>query len=73
MPVVIVEMWEGRTVEQKRRLVKRITDAMVEEAKVKPDHLHVIIHDVPKDSWGREGKLGSDLEPAGAPGEGGKK
>lgn len=62
MPVVIVEMWEGRTVEQKRRLVEAITRAMVEIAGARPDHLHVIIHDVPRDSWGRAGRLGSDLE-----------
>ena len=36
MPFVIVEMWEGRTVEQKRRLAKAITDAMVEHAGCKP-------------------------------------
>ncbi len=62
MPFVIVEMWEGRTVDQKRNLVKAITDAMVKHADCKPDHLHVVIHDTPKDSWGRAGKLGSDTE-----------
>ncbi len=62
MPFVIVEMWEGRTVDQKRNLVKAITDAMIEHADCKPDHLHVVIHDTPKDSWGRAGKLGSDTE-----------
>jgi 4-oxalocrotonate tautomerase len=60
MPVVIVEMWEGRTVDQKRRLVRAITDAMVEHAGAKPDSLHVIIHDVPKDCWGKAGQLSSD-------------
>ena len=30
MPVVIVEMWEGRTVEQKERLIKSITKAFEE-------------------------------------------
>ena len=43
MPFVIVEMWEGRTVDQKRNLVKAITDAMVEHADCKPDHLHVLM------------------------------
>ena len=62
MPFVIVEMWEGRSVDQKRNLVKAITDAMVEHADCKPDHLHVVIHDTPKNSWGRDGKLGSDME-----------
>ena len=62
MPVVIVEMWEGRTVEQKRRLVEAITAAMVEHARANPAHLHVIIHETPRASWGREGKLGTELE-----------
>jgi 4-oxalocrotonate tautomerase len=58
MPVVTVQMWSGRTTEQKRKLVRAITDAMVEHANCKPDHLHVIIQDV--DSWGRAGVLGID-------------
>ena len=71
MPVIIVEMWEGRTVDQKRRLVKAFTEAMVEVAGSSPEHLHVIFHDVPRDSWGRDGTLASDLtrerEPAAGP------
>jgi 4-oxalocrotonate tautomerase family enzyme len=56
-------LWPGRTVQQKRRLVAAITSAMVEHADCGPDHLHVIIQDVPKDSWGRAGRLGIDNEP----------
>jgi 4-oxalocrotonate tautomerase len=55
-------MWQGRSVEQKRNLVKAITKAMVEEAACKPDHLHVVIHETPKDSWGRAGTLGIDMD-----------
>jgi 4-oxalocrotonate tautomerase len=62
VPVVIVEMWEGRTVEQKRGLVKAITAAMVEHCGSKPEALHVIIHDVPRESWGRNGKLADELD-----------
>ena len=43
MPVVTVQMWTGRTTEQKRKLVAAITEAMVVHAACKPDHLHVII------------------------------
>src|SRR3954447_21171278 len=67
MPVVTVQLWTGRTVRQKRRLVAAITDAMVQHADCGPDHLHVIIHDVPKESWGRAGKLGIDNEPEPEP------
>jgi 4-oxalocrotonate tautomerase len=62
MPFVIVEMYKGRTIEQKRKLIRAITDAMITHAACKPDHLHVVIHDVEKDSWGRAGVLGIDEE-----------
>ena len=69
MPVVIVEMWEGRSVEQKQRLIKALTDAMVEHAGASPTHLHVIIHETPRESWGRDGKISieeaSSRPPAG--------
>lgn len=71
MAVVTVEMWEGRTVEQKRRLVAAITQAMVDHAGASPHNLHVIIHEIPRHNWGRAGVLGSELEGgavAGAPG-----
>ena len=60
MAVVIVEMWQGRTVEQKRKLVEAITAAMKEHCGAGTEHLHVIIHDVPQESWGRNGKLAAD-------------
>ena len=60
MPVVIVEWWEGRTVEQKEKLIKGITKAFGEVG-VKPDRLNIIIHDVPKTNWGRQGEQASKL------------
>jgi 4-oxalocrotonate tautomerase len=60
MPVVTVQMFEGRTLEQKRKLVKAITDAMVEHADARPDGLHVVLQEVPPENWGRAGVLGSD-------------
>jgi 4-oxalocrotonate tautomerase len=62
MPVVIVEMWEGRTVEQKKNLIKALTDAMVEHAGASPTHLHVIIHETPRESWGRDCKIATEPE-----------
>jgi len=60
MPVVTVQLWEGRTVEQKRALVKAITDAMVEHAGANPDALHVVLQEIPRENWGRAGVLGVD-------------
>ena len=60
MPVVTVQLWEGRTLEQKRELVKAITDAMIEHAGANPDALHVILQEIPRENWGRAGVLGVD-------------
>ncbi|MGQ9515169.1 MAG: tautomerase family protein [Thermoproteota archaeon] len=60
MPVVIVEMWEGRTSEQKEKLIKGITRAF-EDIGVKSEWLNIIIHDVPKSNWGMRGEQASKL------------
>lgn len=64
MPVVTVQLWEGRTLEQKRALVRAITEAMVEHAGAKPDGLHVIIQEIPRENWARAGVLGVDRKDA---------
>ncbi len=60
MHVVTVQLWKGRTVDQKRKLVKAITDAMIEHADAKPDGLHVIIQEYELENWARAGVLGMD-------------
>jgi len=64
MPIVPVQLGSGRTVNQKRRLVAAITDAMCEPADAGAEHLHIVARDVPKVSGGRAGRLGIDNEPA---------
>ncbi|UCG36858.1 MAG: 2-hydroxymuconate tautomerase family protein [Candidatus Bathyarchaeota archaeon] len=60
MPIVIIEMWKGRTDEQKAKLIKGITRAF-EEIGVEAKHLSVIIHDIPKSNWGMNGEQASKL------------
>lgn len=60
MPVVTVQLWEGRSVDQKRRLARAITDAMIEHAGARPDALHVIFQEVSLDNWARAGALAVD-------------
>ncbi len=59
MPVVIVEMWEGRTIEQKKQLVEGITDSFVQIG-VPQQAVHVIVKDNPKHNWAIGGKLASE-------------
>lgn len=60
MPFVIVHMWEGRSVEDKRALTAAITDAMVKHAHARPDALHVAIQEYPRENWALGGVLGVD-------------
>jgi 4-oxalocrotonate tautomerase len=60
MPFVTVHMWEGRSVEDKRKLTAAITAAMVEHAHADPSGLHVVIQEYPKENWARAGVLGID-------------
>ena len=55
MPVVIVEWWEGRTAAQKKRLMEDIY-ATFEKNGVKKESLQIIIHDVPKTNWAKDGR-----------------
>jgi 4-oxalocrotonate tautomerase len=47
MPSVTIVLKEGRTVEQKRALVKEVTDAIVRTVNAKPEAVHIVIHDEP--------------------------
>jgi 4-oxalocrotonate tautomerase len=60
MPVVTVQMFEGRTPEQKRELVAAITDVVVRITKTTPEATQVIINEVPHDHWAFAGKLASE-------------
>jgi 4-oxalocrotonate tautomerase len=60
MPVITVEMYEGRTDDQKRQLAKAITDAVVRIAKTTPEATHIVFKDVKKSDWAIAGKLASD-------------
>jgi 4-oxalocrotonate tautomerase len=57
MPLVQVTMLQGRTVEQKRKLAQRITDAMVEEANARREAIVVTFLEVSKESYASGGVL----------------
>ena len=61
MPIVTVDALEGRTVEQKRGLVKDITEAVMKNFDVESEAVTVIIRDMEKKNFGKAGKLRIDL------------
>jgi 4-oxalocrotonate tautomerase len=65
MPEVYVYAIEGRTLEQKRALVKDITDAVVRHFTVPADAVMVQIMESPKSAKAKGGVLFSDRPPSG--------
>jgi 4-oxalocrotonate tautomerase len=57
MPLVTVKAAEGRTIEQKRGLVKDITEAVIKNFKVKPETVIVDIVDYGRENLAKAGKL----------------
>lgn len=60
MPTYHVEMMEGRTVEQKRKLVEEITRVSVEVLGGSPESVDILITDVKRENWATGGKLWSE-------------
>lgn len=60
MPIIRVEMYEGRTVDQKRDLVETFTREACRILKCGPESVHVVIENISKENWGLAGKLSSD-------------
>ena len=66
MPVVIVEMWEGRSTDEKRQLAKDLTDSFVKIG-IPAAAVNIVMRDNPKSCWAVKGKLCSDFKiPEGA-------
>jgi 4-oxalocrotonate tautomerase len=61
MPIVTIELIEGRTVDQKREMAKKITDVIKEVAKVKEETVEIIFHDMKKENFAKAGKLAMDI------------
>lgn len=47
--------------DQKRKLLRAITEAMVAHADANPEHLHVTVQEYERDNWARGGVLASEL------------
>ena len=60
MPIVHVHMFEGRSQDQKRKLVAGMTDAMVEALGVSPADCRIILHDMSKSDYSIGGVMVAD-------------
>lgn len=56
MPIVTIDMIEGRTDEQKKNLVREVTEAIVKTIDTAPENVTVVLHDQPKINIAKAGK-----------------
>lgn len=63
MPFIQITMLEGRSVEQKHDLMRRLTEATAEALGGDPERIRVAIYEVDKDEWAIGGVPMSVLRP----------
>ena len=57
MPIITVDLFEGRTREQKDQFAKAVTEAAVQALKAPVEHTWVVFRDHAKSDWAMGGKL----------------
>ena len=61
MPFAQIFLMEGRTEEQKRAVIEKVTAALVEAVGAPQENVRVWIQEVPKTNWGIAGVSAKDL------------
>jgi 4-oxalocrotonate tautomerase len=61
MPIIQVQMMEGRTDEKIKELMARLTDTISETIDVPKDRVRVIVTEVPKARWSIAGVPASEI------------
>ena len=60
MPILQVEILKGRTVEQKREMVRKVTDAVTETLNCPKEAVSIIIREMEWENYARAGILKAD-------------
>jgi 4-oxalocrotonate tautomerase len=61
MPVIQITMSQGRSVEQKRELIKVLTKETARIMKTQDEKIRILVYEVSKENWGNAGVLGTDM------------
>lgn len=55
MPLAQIHILEGRSEEQKRAVIEKVTQALVDAVGAPKETVRVVIYDIPKENWGIAG------------------
>ena len=61
MPIAQIYLMEGRTEDQKRALIEKVTLAIVEAVAAPKESVRVLLQEMPKEHWGIAGVSAKDL------------
>ncbi|MGX7029889.1 2-hydroxymuconate tautomerase [Vagococcus zengguangii] len=61
MPIVHIELLEGRTDEQKKSMVQEVTEAISKTSGAPKENIHVVIQEMKKEHYAVGGVLKSEL------------
>ena len=57
MPIVSINIIEGRTIDQKREMAKKITQVIAEVANTQPEKVEIIFNDIKEENYSKGGNL----------------
>ncbi|NJR52784.1 MAG: tautomerase family protein [Leptolyngbyaceae cyanobacterium CSU_1_3] len=60
--VIEISLFEGRTIETKKKLIYLLFDRLSTQALIDPIDIEITITETPKHNWGIRGKTGDELE-----------
>ncbi|MEO7912551.1 MAG: 2-hydroxymuconate tautomerase [Roseiflexaceae bacterium] len=64
MPIIRIELIEGRTPELKERLIRNVTEAVTTTLAVQPAQVRVLLYELPPEHWAVGGQSKA-AQPAG--------
>ena len=59
--IVEISLFEGRSVETKKQLIRLIFERFERELGIAPQDVEITIHETPKHNWGIRGRPGDEL------------
>ncbi|WP_256761949.1 4-oxalocrotonate tautomerase [Cohnella sp. WQ 127256] len=62
MPIINIQLMEGRSPEKIRSLIETVTDAVAEELNSPKERIRVLVTEVPKTHWGIGGVPASEIQ-----------
>jgi 4-oxalocrotonate tautomerase len=60
MPIATIQMIEGRSEEQKRRIIENVSRTLAESSDSPLEAVRIIIQEVPATNWGKAGVMAKD-------------